>query len=546
MALPILNPNNNLPDDVEYVIPHPPSITMQNGPYDAFTTLADVRLAMDRQFQILNDLFQSSPFVFDWQNRNDPTISTNVNYTHFPLDYMTDMSREYGHYNNNNNTTTNPLSTLHVYVSFTLRSQDVPETNTFVGYSTFPSYQFDGQQQHRRFGSAAAGGDGVYVTYTALPIDTDDGSILVHEVGHWLGLYHTFQNGCDTDNDFVVDTPAHADSTAVLFPNATCTDFVQHPVDTCTNGPGTDPVYNIMNYLADRSCLGTHAQFTCGQIERMVQQWYLYRDTTDQCSTNNNDSNNTSATTSHHLEIFMLFDKLHYFETNWVLTRIDDGTILFDSVKDFANFEVPLLQDELYVDLCLEAGVYEFTVTDSSQNGFFGDAYLDITLDGVLIQKIMGNFGGQSTTSIYAGISETIVPSSSVIPVPTATSSSPETSLPTPLPSIVSLPANLESNNTTSPKPTSVSPTISPSLEKSQSHATTDGWKSIMPTSMSSPNNNNNASDIPTRVPIDWRVVPVHQNDGVVASSEASSSFFLPFATAPSFAVVVLLALWSS
>ena len=138
-----------------------------------------------------------------------------------------------------------PTHTLNIYT-----------TGDLGGYAQFPWSFPESSHMH-----------GAVVYYSSLPGGSwypyNLGATVTHEVGHCLGLYHTFQNGCSPPGDYVDDTPYESSGTLGC------------PIgqNTCSNEPESDPIHNYMDYTDD-AC---KFEYTQNQTDRMNWSVITYK-----------------------------------------------------------------------------------------------------------------------------------------------------------------------------------------------------------------------------------------------------------------------------
>ena len=205
---------------------------------------------------------------------------------------------------------------------------------------------------------------------------------VTHEIGHWLGLFHTFGGtSCDPSNlnDLVDDTPQQ------LLPSSNCaTCCLDAGRDSCPLLPGKDPSRNFMDYS---SCT---SEFTPGQIERMYNIFNDVRRRVEPCGSNEFDV---------HVEIRYDDDPRGFLLnfTSWTTSPIPRTLTIGNNVGDV---RISLVNETVARDMCLpKHKLHEFKVVDKD-GGFKAPGYFTISMNGMVLVNV-SNFStnSEATTS---------------------------------------------------------------------------------------------------------------------------------------------------
>ena len=191
------------------------------------------RSRLVNQIKILNRSYARTPFKF---KLSKITRTTNSTWFFMKIDSQTEGQAKRKLHSGG-------FSTLNVFTT----GSDIDDA---LAWTTFP-WEHQGS------------GDGIVMNYGTLPGGNVSkynlGDTLVHEAGHWVGLFHTFEGGC-SGGDSVGDTPAEADA-AFGCPTGR---------DTC-KAKGKDPIKNFMDYTDD-SCMNTFSGGQRGRMSRVVKK----------------------------------------------------------------------------------------------------------------------------------------------------------------------------------------------------------------------------------------------------------------------------------
>lgn len=196
------------PDD-GYISVRSPIISINIIQYILLTYFQ--RETVEAQAKVINDNFKGSGFQFVLK---DATWTVNSNWAKGGDEMSMKKKLRKGNY-----------AAVNIYLVHSYRG--------YLGYCWYPTSASPGSDAETR--------DGCQVVWTTVPggprKGNNEGKIASHEVGHWAGLFHTFDGGCGSPGDHVDDTPPQSKA------NTGC----PTGKDSCQGG-GPDPIHNHMDY----------------------------------------------------------------------------------------------------------------------------------------------------------------------------------------------------------------------------------------------------------------------------------------------------------